>query len=156
MKNYYGSLCTKMYEILHSKAPEDELNFYLSFANKNMSILEPMCGTGRFLGPFLEMGFNINGLDSSEEMLLKLKQKYPNAKVFNTNPLNINQKETYDYIFITSGSVSLFTNIEELKTILKSILTLLKPNGKFVFAVDTLMTKSENDKDVHYESICKN
>ena len=29
-KNYYGNLCTEMYEILHAEAPQDELNF-LSF-----------------------------------------------------------------------------------------------------------------------------
>lgn len=34
MKNYYGSLCTEMYEILHESAPGDELNFYLSYAEK--------------------------------------------------------------------------------------------------------------------------
>lgn len=32
--NYYGSLCTQMYEILHSQAPTDELNFYLSMQKK--------------------------------------------------------------------------------------------------------------------------
>ena len=57
MKNYYGSLCTEMYEILHESAPGDELNFYLSYAEKGMSILEPLCGSGRFLIPFLERGF---------------------------------------------------------------------------------------------------
>ena len=33
-KNYYGSLCANMYEILHEQAPQDELNFYLSYAEK--------------------------------------------------------------------------------------------------------------------------
>lgn len=32
--NYYGNLCTEMYEILHDKAPQDELDFYLSYAEK--------------------------------------------------------------------------------------------------------------------------
>ena len=27
IKNYYGKLCTEMYEILHDKAPQDELDF---------------------------------------------------------------------------------------------------------------------------------
>ena len=52
IKNYYGSLCTEMYEILHKDAPKDELEFYLSYAEKGMSILEPLCGSGRFLVPF--------------------------------------------------------------------------------------------------------
>lgn len=34
MKNYYGSLCTEMYEILHESAPGDELNFYLPMRRK--------------------------------------------------------------------------------------------------------------------------
>ena len=34
--NYYGSLCTELYEILHKEAPEDELNFYLSYAKQGM------------------------------------------------------------------------------------------------------------------------
>ena len=67
-KNYYGSLCTEMYEILHEKAPQDELEFYLSYAEKGMSILEPLCGNGRFLVPFLERGFQIKGLDGSKEI----------------------------------------------------------------------------------------
>ena len=37
--NYYGSLCTEMYEILHATPPQDELDFYLSFAKKEMAIL---------------------------------------------------------------------------------------------------------------------
>lgn len=39
-RNYYGSLCTEMYEILHKEAPQEELEFYLSYAEKEMSILE--------------------------------------------------------------------------------------------------------------------
>lgn len=37
-RNYYGSLCTEMYEILHKEAPQEELEFYLSYAEKEMSI----------------------------------------------------------------------------------------------------------------------
>lgn len=38
-KNYYNTLCSQMYDILHNEAPEDELNFYLSYADKNQNIL---------------------------------------------------------------------------------------------------------------------
>ena len=79
-QNYYGSLCTEMYEILHKEAPQDELEFYLSYAEKEMKILEPLCGSGRFLIPFLERGYDIKGIDLSTEMLAKLNEKAPNAK----------------------------------------------------------------------------
>lgn len=51
-RNYYGRLCTELYEILHEKAPQDELNFYLSYARKGQCILEALCGSGRFFVPF--------------------------------------------------------------------------------------------------------
>lgn len=64
IKNYYGNLCTEMYEILHDKAPQDELDFYLSYAEKNKKILEIMCGSGRFLVPFWNMDITFVGLIS--------------------------------------------------------------------------------------------
>ena len=147
MKNYYGSLCTEMYEILHKDAPEDELDFYLSYTRKDMSILEPLCGSGRFLVPFLERGYDIKGIDLSKEMLAKLKEKSPNAKVFQSDILEYDTVEKYDYIFISSGSVSLFTDMVLCRKILKKMKWLLKKGGKFVFAVDTVANRCPDDSD---------
>ena len=69
--NYYGSLCTEMYELLHSQAPQDELAFYLSYAHPGDRVLELLCGSGRFLVPFVQRGFDITGVDLSQEMLEK-------------------------------------------------------------------------------------
>lgn len=110
------------------------MEFYLSYAEKEMSILEPLCGSGRFLIPFLEKGYQIKGVDNSREMLEKLKQKAP------------------DSIFISSGSVSLFTDMESCKSILSKMKTLLKKGGKFVFAVDTTANRC-HDTDKYKESI---
>lgn len=118
--NYYGYLVTEMYEILHEKAPEDELNFYLSYAKKEEKIWEALCGSGRFLVPFIERGYHISGIDLSCEMLNKLKQKRPDAHVIQADIFNYSSKEKYDYIFISSGSVSLFTNIDQCIQIQKN------------------------------------
>ncbi|MCI8590599.1 MAG: class I SAM-dependent methyltransferase [Clostridiales bacterium] len=147
IQNYYGSLCTEMYEILHKEAAQDELAFYISYAEKGMSILEPLCGSGRFLIPFLERGFNIFGMDLSEEMLAKLKGKNPNAKVVLGDILTFESKEQYDYIFISSGSVSLFTDMELFKAVLLRLKCLLKKGGKFIFAVDTIANRCPDDLD---------
>ena len=146
-KNYYGSLCTEMYEILHKDTPQDELAFYLSYANKRDLIFEPLCGSGRFLIPFLQRGYNISGIDLSAEMLAKLKEKNSDAKVCLCDILNYNTTRKYDYIFISSGSVSLFTDMELCKKILYKIKNLLKKGGKFVFAVDTVADKCSDDSD---------
>lgn len=144
-QNYYGSLCTEMYEILHEKAPQDELNFYLSYAEKRMNILEPLCGSGRFLVPFLDRGFNITGIDSSEEMLNKLRLKAPYAKVIQTDIICYTAQEKFDYIFIPSGSISLFTDMNVCRGILQKMEKLLIPGGKFVFAVDTIFCRFDED-----------
>ena len=145
--NYYGRLCTEMYEILHKTPPEDELQFYLSYAKKNMKILEPLCGSGRFLIPFLERGFDISGMDLSAEMLAKLKQKAPDAKVIQKDIIEYSTEEKFNYIFIPSGSVSLFTDINLCKKFLRKIKDLLTPKGNFVFAVDTIFDRCTDDSD---------
>lgn len=146
-QNYYGSLCTEMYEILHEQAPQDELDFYLSYAEMGKKILEPLCGSGRFLVPFLERGFDIIGMDLSEEMLQKLKQKAPNARVMQADIISFTAEEKFDYIFIPSGSISLFTDMKMCRNILRKMKELLAPGGKFVFAVDTVFDKCNEDRD---------
>lgn len=61
-------------------------------------------------------------------------------------------QESFDYIFISSGSVSLFTDMESCKSILSKMKTLLKKGGKFVFAVDTTANRCP-DTDEYKESI---
>ena len=146
-QNYYGSLCTEMYEILHEQAPQDELEFYLSYAEKGKKILEPLCGSGRFLVPFLERGFNISGMDLSEEMLAKLKRKAPNARVMQADIINYSVQEKFDYIFIPSGSISLFTDMCMCRGVLQKMKELLAHGGKFVFAVDTIFDRCDEDSE---------
>ena len=150
--NYYGSLCTEMYEILHPTAPEDERNFYLSYAQKGEKILEPLCGSGRFLIPFMERGYDITGMDLSKEMLDKLKIKAPDAKVVQASVEEYDPGEKFDYIFISSGSVSLFTDMTVCKSILGKMRQLLKDGGRFVFAVDSVACRCPDDED-HKPSI---
>lgn len=150
-QNYYGNLCTEMYEILHEQAPQDELDFYLSYAKNGEKILEPMCGSGRFLVPFLARGLDISGMDISQEMLKKLREKAPAAKVIQTDILQYDVPESFDYIFISSGSVSLFTDISLCKAVLRKMKELLASNGKFVFAVDTIFDRCADDSDYKVE-----
>lgn len=54
--------CSEVIEAISCRV----LNFYLEYAQTiTTPILEPMCGSGRFLIPMLEQGFNIEGFDAS-------------------------------------------------------------------------------------------
>lgn len=139
---YYGSLCTQIYDLDKPKAPEKELQYYLQFApNKDMKILEPMCGTGRFLIPFLEKGYKVDGFDGSEDMLnacrKKVKQKnlrsnltYSRADEFVTN-------EKYDLIMTPGGSFVCIKEKQELINSLKRLYDCLKDEGKLMIEVLT-------------------
>ena len=144
-KNYYDNLCTEMYEILHSTPPKDELDFYLSYAKKNMEIFEPLCGNGRFMIPFIEKGFNIYGNDLSQAMLNKCLEKCGSANVECCDILEFKTNKKFDYIFIPSGSIGLFTDMVKLKSILQNFYNMLKEGGKLVFAVETINERSQDD-----------
>ena len=157
MRNYhfYGKLCSLFYEIDKPFPNEEELKFYLSFANKKMNILEPMCGTGRFLAGFVEKGFNIDGFDISKEMLkicrTKIKKLFSDGNnlihccSFNRFPLN----KKYDYIFIPSGSFSLVINREDIIENINILDGLCRQNGKIVIELlinqDIEKTNISND-----------
>ena len=54
----YLNLCTQVYELSKPKVPEADYNFYKSYLqDAKGKILEPMCGTGRFLLPSLNLNY---------------------------------------------------------------------------------------------------
>ncbi|WP_051623440.1 class I SAM-dependent methyltransferase [Clostridium hydrogeniformans] len=145
---YYGNLCTMMYDLDKPHAPKDELEFYMSYVEDiKMKILEPLCGSGRFLIPFLEKGYDITGFDISEDMINSLKEK---AKVKNLNPKaykmsmeEFNPSEKFDFIMIPCSSFSLLLEKDVIINSLKVLKNALKPGGKLLFGVETLNSKGE-------------
>lgn len=154
-RNYYGGLCTEMYELLHENAPREELDFYLSYAEKGQKILEPMCGSGRFFVPFAERGYDISGVDLSEEMLERLKRKVPGAKAARADLTGYDPGEKFDYIFIPSGSISLLTDPAVCKKALRRLRELTAEGGKLVFAVEALGCRCPDDAEYRLSASAK-
>ncbi|MEK3800385.1 class I SAM-dependent methyltransferase [Peribacillus sp. FSL H8-0477] len=146
---YYGELCTQIYENSKTMADGKELEFFLSFVqDKKMKVLEPMCGNGRMLIPFMEKGIDIEGFDISEEMLrvCKLKGRKLNLKpnVFYGKIEEFKGDNTYDLIMIPFGSFSLLSD-EFVKDSLINMKTILKEGGKFLL---TVMTNTGTVEDI--------
>ena len=78
-------------------------------------------------------------------MLDKLIQKAPNAQIIHSDIANYTVQENFDYIFIPSGSISLFTDMSMCKSILQKMKNLLTVGGKFVFAVDTVFGRHDDN-----------
>lgn len=139
----YLKLSTAIYAIDKAEAPEQELRFYMDYAKEAKgSILEPMCGTGRFLIPMIETGLEVDGFDASPYMLEvlheKCLQKGLKAQVWEGFLQNLNIEKSYRLIFIPDASLNLILNTEEIKACLKKIYDHLERGGKFVFELVTL------------------
>ncbi|MFJ8063689.1 class I SAM-dependent methyltransferase [Psychrobacillus sp. NPDC096426] len=148
MNEYYGELCTLIYEKDKSIAVGKELEFFMSFVkDKKMKVLEPMCGNGRMLIPFMEKGINIEGFDISEEMLrvCKLKGQKLNLKP-NVSYGKIEEfkgDKNYDLIMIPFGSFSLLPD-ELVNVSLANMKSLLKEDGKLLLTVMTNISTVED------------
>lgn len=139
MEEYYGELCTQIYETNKSIAGEKELEFYLSFVGGNdMQVLEPMCGNGRMLIPFLERGIDIEGFDISEEMLSLCRKKGRNLKlepnIFHCRLEEFKSSKKYDLVIIPFGSFSLLPD-ELVERSLSNMRSVLKEDGKILLTV---------------------
>ena len=142
----YLKLCTEFYDLELEQDPDAAtiLSCYMDYAlNANGPILEPMCGTGRFLIPMLQANLDVEGFDASPHMLNTLKQKY--ACISSNKPPvwqqfveDFTNNKFYNLIFIPFGSWGLITNPENSKKCLEIMYRHLAPGGKFVIEIDTI------------------
>ncbi|MBM7604530.1 cyclopropane fatty-acyl-phospholipid synthase-like methyltransferase [Metabacillus crassostreae] len=149
MNTYYGDLCTKVYESDKSLARNKEVDFYLSFVkDKNMKVLEPMCGNGRMLIPFMLEGIHIDGFDLSEHMLkvcqMKARKLNLSPNVFTGKIENFKADQLYDLIIIPFGSFSLLSD-ELVADSLTNLKLALKEDGKILL---TIVTKSDTINEI--------
>lgn len=144
----YRALCTEYYDLDKPFAPEDALQRYLRYAEEaNGPILEPMCGTGRFLIPLLEKGYSVSGFDYSSYMLEVCRKK---CAVRGLTPMvteatfeTFSSQEIYKLIFIPSSSFCLLTDPKQVVNALNFVFNRLAPKGKFVFEIETTAAVSQ-------------
>lgn len=145
----YKSLCTEFYELDKPVASPDAIDYYLSKAvEAKGKILEPMCGTGRFLIPLLEKGHEVIGFDNSFHMLEvcknKCKERQLTAEVMHASFESFKNDSNFQLVFIPSSSFCLLVDPDEAKLALKVIFDSLAIGGKFIFEIETL--KAVNDQ----------
>jgi SAM-dependent methyltransferase len=108
----------------------------------NGPILEPMCGTGRFLLPLIEEGFDVYGFDASDHMLGFLHGR---AKAKNLEPTvwkgfveDLKRPKKYNLIFIPSGSFCLIIDPASVMQGLAALYHHLSHEGVLLFEGEIL------------------
>lgn len=138
----YLGLCTWVYELSKPLPPVDAYSFYREYVKEaNGLILEPMCGTGRFLLPLVEEGFDVHGYDASDNMLQALysKARFKKLKpnVWKGFIESLATEQLYKLIFIPSGSFCLITDLSTIKLALRKFYDHLKKGGILLFEIET-------------------
>lgn len=139
----YKTLSTEFYDLEPHRDGVAAFNLYREYALQAQGmILEPMCGTGRFLIPFLQAGCIIEGFDASPHMLAALRHKY--ARISDKEPpvseqfiQNFESQHRYSLIFIPYGSWGLITNQDEARMSLANMYHHLAPDGTFIVEIET-------------------
>ena len=138
----YKKLSSQWYDLLNPHPPQDEFRFFLEYIkNSSGPVLEPMCGSGRFLIPYLQLGYEVHGFDISEFMMSELSSRLDNlgleAKVWFGGFDLLPTEPIYDFVFIPSGSFALITDIDEARRCLLRLQKSMKIGAKAVFEMET-------------------
>lgn len=138
----YLSLCTQFYDLIRPQPPEDAYAFYRTYVlNAGGVVLEPMCGSGRFLLPLLQENFEVMGFDASEHMLsalhAKAKLQHLKPEVWQGFIEDLNRIQRYNLIFIPSGSFGHIINFDSVKKSLKVFYDHLNNDGILLFEAET-------------------
>ena len=103
-------------------------------------LLDICCGTGSHAILLAEKGYEIVGVDLSEEMLTIAKQKFKcagrTAKFINADARTLECDAEFDVAYCLGGSFMLLTNYEDINRCLAGVRRALKPGGIFIFSVD--------------------
>ncbi len=142
MIDTYKSLCTEFYDLDKPLAPDDALEYYLNQIQlSSQPVLEPMCGTGRFLIPLFEKGIDIDGIDASEHMLekcrIKAGEKNLHPKLYLQKLEDMKVHREYGLVFLPSGSFGLLTENPVVLKSLKNMYDSLMPKGRILFEIST-------------------
>jgi SAM-dependent methyltransferase len=145
----YQGLCTEFWDLDKPSPTADVYAFFRHYVAKASGpILEPMCGTGRYLIPFVEEGFNVEGFDASpfmyNELRKKCAQKKISPRIWEQFLEVVPEAKKYNLIFLPDTSFSIFLNVPDIKKALRKIYSLLLPGGIFVFDIQTIYSQPDN------------
>lgn len=129
--NEMQSWNVNLYETKHSFVThygEDLLP--LLNAQKGERILDLGCGSGDLTYKIAASGAELIGVDSSEEMILKAQEKYPDIAFLVKDGQDFKFTEPFDAVF---SNAALHWMTQTPKKVATNIWRCLKSNGRFVF-----------------------
>ncbi|MBM7651707.1 class I SAM-dependent DNA methyltransferase [Neobacillus cucumis] len=157
-----------LYDELMKDAPYDQWvsyvqNILVKYDVKLGKLLDLACGTGELSVRFAQQGFEVTGIDLSEDMLsvaqAKAVEKGVRIPFFQQNMANLEGQEQFDVIGIFCDSLNYLQREDEVKATFSNVHQHLQDNGVFIFDVHSLYKMNDiflnqtfalNEEEVSY------
>ncbi|NGP46811.1 class I SAM-dependent methyltransferase [Bacillaceae bacterium SIJ1] len=143
MFSYYGKLSTELYELTKpvGHSVRGDIEYYTErLAGTKGKVLEAGVGSGRFLVPLLEKGFDVDGIDYSPEMLAACRKNCEDRgmspSVYEGDLTQFSLPSTYEAIIIPTGSFALIESLEGAKKALQCFYDHLTPGGRVIIDLE--------------------
>lgn len=138
MQQYYGSLCTEVYDLSKPLGHSfGDVEYYQERLNDmKEKVLEVGCGSGRVLIPLLQAGCQVDGLDNSEEMLDSCRSRCIelglSPLLYKEEMHNFRLDHKYGAIIIPAGSFQLLEGRQTALSALQNMYDHLVPGGRLI------------------------
>ncbi len=133
-----------LYDTLMSDVPYERWIAYMDrfISQKNTKVLDLACGTGTITEKLLEKGYDVTGVDLSEEMLAvaaeKLSRRGYNIPLFTQDMAELAIDETFDAVTIFCDSLNYVVDENDVKETFARVYHHLNEGGLFFFDVHSL------------------
>ena len=100
-------------------------------------VLDLACGTGSLTAILSKQGYDMIGVDMSEEMLAIARQKDPGTLFLQQDMREFELYGTVDAIICACDAINYLTEEGDLERVFKLVANYLNPGGIFVFDINT-------------------
>ena len=131
----YGKIA-EMYDgdYAHLRTPRGDVDFYVDEAKQaGGPVLEVACGTGRILVPTADAGVDITGIDYSEAMLAKARQKRDGLALHQADMRDFDLRRTFKLITIPFRALSHVDHADEHIAVFETMRRHLDADGRLIF-----------------------
>jgi len=148
----YQKLCTEVYDLTKPDPVPEVWPYYLGHAEAaGGPILEPMCGSGRYLVPLLQRGLDVDGVDPSPDMLRACREKCAlkglTPTLYQQFLHEMRLPRQYALVFIPAASFGLITDDDEIQASLHNLFVAMSPGAKLVLEIETPVNKPKTFGD---------
>lgn len=148
------SVFAEIYDEFMDNIPYDDWEEYISDILKSHGIVSGIvaelgCGTGIMTRRFAKRGYDMIGIDISEEMLLAARENDDagNILYLNQDMKNLELFGTVNAVISVCDSMNYIMNERELCEVFKKVNNYLEKDGLFIFDIKTLHFYSNILKD---------